>query len=355
MAWKRPPLSDLIARINADFAARVPGLDPPLRVSLAGILATAEAGLTHELHGFQLVAARELMPDTAVDWLDRHASLWGLSRKQAAFAQGIANATGTNGTIVPADTILRRADGVEYRVTAEATVAGGTVALALEAVEPGVPGNAGVNTVLRLVSPIAGLAASATVAETEIGQGADPESDEDLRARLIARIQAPPHGGARSDYEAWALEVPGVTRAWIYPMAMGPGTVTVRFMCDGREDPIPTAEDVDAVQALIELRRPVTAEAFVVAPVANPMALTIKVVPGAGTTLADARAAVVRELRDLLAREAVPGGTILLSRIREAVSIAAGESDNAVTVPAADFASGTGEIATLGDIAWVAP
>ena len=126
-------------------------------------------------------------------------------------------------------------------------------------------------------------------------------------------------------------------------------------MCDGREDPIPTAEDVDAVQALIELRRPVTAEVFVVAPIANPMDLTIKVVPGAGTTLATARAAVERELRDLLAREAVPGGTILLSRIREAVSIAAGESDNAVTVPAANFASGTGEIATLGDITWVAP
>jgi len=64
------------------------------------------------------------------------------------------------------------------------------------------------------------------------------------------------------------------------------------------------------------------------------------------------QAAVEASLRDLIAREAEPGGTLLISRIREAISIAAGESDHVLTSPTTNQTAAAGEIFTMGAIAW---
>jgi uncharacterized phage protein gp47/JayE len=81
-----------------------------------------------------------------------------------------------------------------------------------------------------------------------VADGSDEESTDELRARLLARLQNPPHGGNATDYEAWAKEVSGVTRAWSYPLELGAGTVTVRFVRDDDASPIPDAGEVAAVQ-----------------------------------------------------------------------------------------------------------
>ena len=85
-----------------------------------------------------------------------------------------------------------------------------------------------------------------------------------------------------------------------------------------------------------------------IAPVASAVNFTISVTP----STAAVRAAVEAELEDLLLREAEPGGTLYLSRIREAVSLAAGESDSTITVPSADVTKASGQIATMGVITW---
>ena len=54
----------------------------------------------------------------------------------------------------------------------------------------------------------------------------------------------------------------------------------------------------------------------------------------------------------MLRRDAVSGGTILISQIREAISIAAGEDDYQVPRPAADVTHATGEIAVMGTVTW---
>ena len=63
--------------------------------------------------------------------------------------------------------------------------------------------------------------------------------------------------------------------------------------------------------------------------------------------------AIEAELEALIRREAVPGGTILISRIREAISIAAGEVDHRLDAPAADVTHTSGEIVTFGVLTWV--
>jgi len=62
------------------------------------------------------------------------------------------------------------------------------------------------------------------------------------------------------------------------------------------------------------------------------------------------QAAVTAEVADLIVRDAKPGSPILISRLREAVSIAAGESDNAIITPAADVPHATGHMAIPGTI-----
>ena len=180
--------------------------------------------------------------------------------------------------------------------------------------------------------------------------GAEQEADEALRARLLDRIRQPPQGGAKTDYAAWALEVAGVTRAWVYPGQLGLGTVTVMFVIDGRPGIIPTAEEVAAVAAHIDPLRPVTAAVTVVAPVAVPLTLRLRTTPAS----ADVRAAIQAEIDDLLRREAEPGGTILISHLHEAISIAAGEIDHEIVIPGGNVVMPTGSIAVSAPITFIA-
>ncbi|TAH39299.1 MAG: baseplate J/gp47 family protein [Planctomycetota bacterium] len=350
MPFARPSLQDLRQRVEADLVGAVLGVGALLRRSLLQILAWAVAAAAHLLHGHLEWNSRQLFPDTAdAAELDRWASLYGVLRKAAAFAQGSATFTGSNGVLIPAGTRMRRADAAEYATDADAVVAGGTATAAVTAVLAGTAGNAPAATALTLTSPIAGLSSSAVVAAGGLIDGADVEDDTALRARVIARIQQPPQGGAADDYETWALEVSGVTRAWVYSEYLGPGTVGVTFVMDEQTPSIiPSAGKVDEVQDYIDARRPVTAAVTVFAPVADALNFTIDLTPDTAAV----RSAVEAALQDLLRREASPGGTLLISRIREAISTAAGESDHVLTTPTANVVSTAGQIKVFGVITW---
>lgn len=352
MPFERPDLQTLISRAQADIESRMPGADARVRRSLLGVLARMHAGAMHGLYGYLDWLAAQLMVDTAeLEHLERWASIWGVARKAAAKASGSATLSGTDGVTVPAGTVLARADGIEYTTDSDATIAAGTVNATVTAQEGGAAGNAAAGTQLNLVSAIAGIQSAAVVATGGLTGGTDTEADEDLRTRVLRRIQRPPHGGADFDYVTWALEVAGVTRAWVYPGELGLGTVTVRFMMDDTyADGIPQAADVQAVQDHIDAVRPVTADLSVVAPVAVPLDMTIQLSPN---TVA-VQQAVEQEILDLLQREAEPGATILLSRLNEAVSIASGEQDHVIVTPATDVTHTASQIAVPGLITWQA-
>lgn len=255
--------------------------------------------------------------------------------------------TAADGTVIPAGTVLQRIGTGDYRTVTEAVALGGVASAQVEAEFTGSLGNLPSGVQLQLVSPIAGAQGAATVVATS--GGADAETDADLLARLQDRVRQPPHGGNRHDYEAWTLAVPGVTRAWVYRHRQGLGTVGIAFVMDGRASIIPTPDEVAAVQSYIDERRPVTAEAVVFAPIPDPLNLTIRVTPDSTAV----REAVVAEVRGFVAREAEPGGTLYLSRLREAISSAAGEFRHALVAPLADVVASAGHIVVPGTITWV--
>lgn len=348
MPFNRPLLPDLINRTRNDVVSR---LNSPnvLRRSDAEVYTQVIAGVAHSLYGYLDWLSSQLIYDTAEDkMLERWASIWGLTRSMPTSASGTATFTGNPGAVIPFGTIVSSFDGVMYQTTAVATFTGTSIVVPIIDFDTGSAGNRTAGQTVSLLSPIPGVANNA-IASTITG-GTDLESDENLRARFLARIKQPPQGGSKADYVNWALAIPGVTRAWCYPLEGGAGTVTVRFMMDNTySNGIPLPGDVSTVNTALSILKPVTANLTVAAPTAVPLNLTITAL---NPLTSDVKTAVIQSLKDLISAEATPGGTIYISHIREAISNAYGEVDHVLTIPTANVVNTTGNITTMGTITW---
>jgi len=353
MPYQRPELQTIVDRMRGDFDASL-GLAQRLRRGMLDVLGKVWGGAVHGLYGYGDWIARQILPWSADEEnLARHAAWWNIIRKEATPARGQATFFGENGAVLPAGAAMAMG-GVMLKATTAGTVDNGAVTVDVEALEPGISGNAPAGVAISLTSPVAGVLPDGVVGQGGLTGGGEAEDDASLLERLKYRVQQPPAGGARTDYVNWALtrneHGVDVTRAWCYPREMGEGTVTVRFMTDGVGDGIPSAQAVADVASYIETVRPVTAEVFVVAPV--PVLLTVRIAGLTPATVA-ARSAVEAELADLIRRESKPGGTILISHIREAISIAAGEHDHELQSPTANVTHDKGHICVFGGVQWV--
>lgn len=361
MAFNRPTLTQLIDRIEGDLKGGL-SLKNVLRRSFIKVLARALAGAFHLVWGFLFWLSEQFIYDTAtIEYLKRWAAIWGFQIKPATYAEFNVIITGTNGVSIPQNTIYKRTeDSAEYYVDAEVTIVGGTATAKLISSVAGAEYNNDIATIVSLESPISGVDSDATV-DSIVVEGEDEEDVEDFRERFLTFIRERPSGGAVHDYIAWAKEVPGITRAWVAPQDLGPGTVTVAVV-DDDSDPISVSPaKIQEVEDYIEdpTRKPVTAALTVITPTLSPLDLTIAIKPNN----ASVQAAVEAELKDLIFRDGAVKGTwksstevydgkILLSRINEAISIADGEEDHNLVSPVADVEPNNLELVTLGNITW---
>ena len=346
----RPAVVTIIDRIKTDINTRVQGAEARLRRGVLGNLAKTWGGAIHLLYGFICFIAQNVIVDTArAEWLVRHASIWGVARKAASFATGSITIMGSEGIVVPSGSILQRPDGQQFSIDAQVSIASGTATAAVTSLVAGIIGNTDTGTLFNFVNPIQDIDVQATVVSPGVTGGEDEETNEQLRVRVLRRIQEPPHGGTEQDYVTWALEVAGVTRAWAFANELGLGTVTLRFVKDDKAGTIiPDANEVQEVQTYLDTKRPVTAAVTVAAPVSTSLDMTIALSPD--TT--ENRTAVETELKDLMLRDGKPGATIFLSRLREAISLAVGEFSHVLTVPSANVTHTDAQLPQLGTITW---
>lgn len=345
--FKRPTLEALKQRMVAGVNAALPEIDANLRYSVVGVLTDVLAGAVHSLYGYlDWISDQTNLLYCSDDNLDAFGLIWGIDRKEATRAVGTVTMTGKNGSVIPIGTTLQTRNGKQYSVIAEATIASQTATVSVEAAEFGVDWNQAEDVVVTLLNPVSGV--DSTGAVISIAGGADLESDAAYRARILARIANPPQGGSKADYIAWALAVPGVTRAWCNALENGPGTVVVRFMMDDAyTDGVPQSGDITIVAAAIEALRPVTAQVSVVAPATSALAVTVlDLTPDNATT----RAAIRAEIADMIARRAEPGGTIYLSDIWESVAQASGVEHFTISVPTADVDYAVGTLPIPGTV-----
>lgn len=354
MPFKRPSLGEIYTALQADIRSRLPELNPTRR-SVSGVLARVFSGAIHGLYGYLDFSHRQLFADTAdAEHLERHAAVWGLARKAATLAIGTATVTGAEGSVIPVGTVLQSVSGLRFVVDAEVRIIGkassdndvNSAVLSLTSETTGDDGNLADGTALTLTSPITGVDPEATA--KDFTGGGEVESDASLRNRLLLRVRRPPQGGAAHDYENWALfrEAHGVdvTRVWVSSGDMGDGTVSVRFMVDSASG-IPTAADVETLQKYIDSVRPVTAHVFVLAPIALPVTFEISnLLPDTSAV----RATIEAELRDVISRTLSPGGTLLMSQLREAISLASGEVDHTLVSPTENLVAPSGHVFTFG-------
>lgn len=345
MAYPRPSLVELQKRIYTDIVSNA-GIKSLLKRSIIRAISYALAGVVHLLFGFIDFVYKEAFPTTCSEAvLYIWAYIFNVPRKNASFSKRRVKFLGANGSYIDQGTILRM-DEVEFIVQEGGYITGGFYSPMVECSLAGVNGNIETGAELSLAQPIAGVQPKIEVLEADAIDGEDIEDVELWRSRLIEKIQNTPHGGSLPDYEMWAKQIPGVTRAWPYENYTGLGFVGLAFVLDGALDIFPDSAKVNEVQTILNSLRPVTANLVVFSPVKQEIDFTIQLNPNTPAV----QDAVTESLKDLFKREASPGGTVYISRIREAISLATGEDDHVLVSPTANIVSPTGNLAVLGTV-----
>lgn len=352
MPWSSPTLKELIAQAKANIEYATDGASALFARFEAGV-SRALGAMGWGLHRHIAHVAREVMlkGETTGEGVELWSRLTRLEDKPASKASGVLDVTSVGVANVSIGDTWTRADGAVYEATEDVAftaVGGETLPVPVEAVEAGSAGDLSAGATASLVNPIANIEADAVVS-TEIDGGEDAETPEAKRSRLLQRTGTAPLGGGPGDWEGWALEVPGITRAWEIANADGSGTVLILVVND-LNDPIEAdAATITAAQDYIDSKRPLPLGGRVDSPLLVDLPLTIELSPDTPAI----RAAVEVEVGDFLARAAEPGVTIHPSQISEAISIATGEESHVLSVPAAAITYGARDIPVLGTITYV--
>lgn len=118
-------------------------------------------------------------------------------------------------------------------------------------------------------SPISGVDDTANVDFFGLTGGNDQESDADQRLRLITHLQNPVANFNVAAIIEQAKVINGVTRVFVQSITPDVGQVTIYFMRDGDDDPIPSLSEVQNVKDSILLIKPantIDADVIVEAP-----------------------------------------------------------------------------------------
>lgn len=365
MAVDRPSLAELSRSAEAELPLAT-GSDP-LRRNVFTPLARALAGAVHGLYGNQDWMARQLFPQTCdEDFLENvHVPIWlPGGRKPATAATGNITVTGTAGAALAQGEVFSRADGLTYLVVTGVTIPANASSVTASVVceTPGEAGNTEPGGKLQLVNTVSGIAGEAVVLTPGLSGGADIESVEDLRARVVEARSKGGEVGRDIDWAAWAKEVAGVTRAWAAPQFNGLGTVAVYFVRDDDASIYPDAAERAAVLAHLEATGTPFGEILALSPAQRVQNFTIHLSPDTP----EIRSAVQSALAAVIASESSPvkmdssgrtvmplsGVTIPRSHLTAAISNAAGEFDHSMTVPSADIVCALGEMLEIGTITW---
>ena len=274
MPYQIPTTLEQFEIFLANLEARLNQTSPLNDKAFNRVLAAAEAMSFTSLAKFAAYNVKQVLIITSFgEGLDVHGAELDLPRKLAEATVLTATLPGTNTTVIP-QTIdfIGAANGVRYFLDSSATIGtptSGVAELTMTAETLGAVGNLQSGDTLSIGTQVAGAETVATVAvitgETEaiLNTGADRETDEAYRVRLLDRIRAIFGGGNAADYRQWAQEVAGVTRAYPYagkPVAFllesSPPDRTVYVEADTTIDP-----DGIAPQSLLdEVRDTITTD-----------------------------------------------------------------------------------------------
>jgi uncharacterized phage protein gp47/JayE len=353
MTYTRPAYSELQTRIATDLAAMPAVLREPL--------SAAWARACHGEHGYLEWIAKQCSPLTCdlerlYDW----ATLYNVERLAATPATGTVVSTGTVGAIALAASLLRSTAAFDYSVTTAVTLlannavpSGASGDVLVRCTTAGSAGNLAAGTVLIFVDPNVGVATSAVVGVEGLTGGAEIESLDDWRARVVEEWQQLVTIGARSgkrnDYRFWAKAAhPSVTGALVQVHTLGIGTVIVRPVCNNLPARLPSPAVLAAVRAYLVDIAPATAEVYTALPTTKPVIVQLHLLPAVDTAIN--RAKIDQALRALVLSKKVESSELLLAEIDSAIATVTNQYTR--SLPAANLACTGSELFVMQPIAW---
>lgn len=161
------------------------------------------------------------------------------------------------GSLAGGSQLLYAPSGVVYQTVAAVPLDAATISVTARASSDqaggdgsGEIGNLEAEQVLQFASPIPNVATNATVTGSTV-TGAEAETEEAYRARVLRRFQRRPQGGAYADYQAWGEDVEGIAAVFPYT-GNNPGEVDVYVEAVAGPDGIPTTPQLEAVAEAIQ-------------------------------------------------------------------------------------------------------
>lgn len=213
-------------------------------------------------------------------------------------------------------------------------------------------------TLLTLQTPIVGMDDEAGVDFGELGGGTDQETDTQLQDRLTDRIQNPTAHFNPADIIAKAKKIAGVTRVIVQEITPAVGQVTIYFMRDNDDDPIPSGSEVITVKnKILEIKPANTADVDVIvaAPVAVSTDFTFSALSPDTSTM---RTAINANLAQFFSERTEVGVDVDQDAYRAAIfnTVDTDTGDEvlsfSLSTPSTDIAIASGEIGTLGNITY---
>jgi baseplate J-like protein len=327
-----PNLEEIRASLLRDYQTYYPNADTS-EDSNAYARASSLAACAEGIYAHQKWLIKQFFPDTAdTEFLEKHAGLRGLRRRNATYAAGKgATVSGNPDAVIAVGLQIKTEDGRFYETTESAVIpASGSVIVAVRSLATGAAQN--IKTATKGSFMAAPVGVSTDVVLNDVVGATNAESDSSLLERLLNKIRRPAAGGNKYDYKDWALEVDGVEQAYVYPLRRGLGTVDIAITADNG---VPSDDTVRRAQEYIDQERPVTAkESKVVKPDVTKINFNIQV-KISGVALNDIKIAISNALTDYF-NGLIPGDDLIVSQCEAVVSDLIGVVDRRFIAPNAN-------------------
>lgn len=222
---------------------------------------------------------RQCFPQTAEgEYLDRHAQLRGLERREGTAAEGVirfsTDSAPQTDLSIPAGTVCMTAGLVRFQTTEAGTIAAGSTwtEVPAQALEPGAAGNVAAGTIRAMA--VAPVGVSQCTNPQGFSGGAEAEGDEALRARVLETFQRMPNGANAAFYEQGAMSFPQVAAAAVVSRPRGVGSVDVVVTTSAG---VPDGTLLAELQDYFEQRREIAVDVLVRAPQVHEVAVSAQI------------------------------------------------------------------------------
>lgn len=283
--------------------------------------------------------------------LELHAETRAIKRKPAVAACGTLKFSretpAYSDILIPAGILCstRPEPQLFFETTRDTVLSAGEAEVEVEAVAsvPGSDGNVATDAVCTMISPAAGIT-SVTNPEPFSG-GVDEESDDALRARLLAAYQNISNGTNSAFYYDLAMSREGVLSVKVLPRRRGRGTVDVVITT-------PTVEEdciaVD-IQEELNLRKEINVDVLVLAAIREYPTISAEIAVMEGYRFDLVSKSCKKVITERLSNLNV-GESLLLADIGSRLLAVDGVYNYKITSPAKDIIPANDRVLRAGDI-----